>query len=200
MLEQLREQTRPAHLALEAQPSLKRLLSNRLTGTQYVQMLQSMLAFYRSLETALVPATAALLRRHPDPDYRYLPRAPLLVNDCRALGCATSGFLEPPQELRLDGSGACLSGVLYVIEGSTQGGKFIARHLSRILGISESSGASFFYNHRWEHSWTAFRRWFGRELAHSYRDDIEGVIEGANMTFSALHAHLDRWQVLTHGR
>lgn len=200
VLEQLREQTRPAHLALEAQPLLKRLLSNSLTVTEYSRILQSMLAFYRSLESELVPAAAALLRRHPDPDYRYLPRAPLLVNDCRALDCATSGFIEPPAELRLEGSGACLSGVLYVIEGSTQGGKFIARHLSRTLGISENSGASFFHSDRREDSWTVFRRWFGRELEHSYRDDIGGVIEGANMTFSALHTHLDRWQVLTHGR
>lgn len=200
ILEQLREQTRPAHLALEAQPSLKRLLSSRLTETEYGQLLQSMLAFYQSLESELVPAAAALLGRHPDPDYRYQPRAPLLANDCRDLGCATSGFIHPAVELRLADNEAYLLGVLYVIEGSTQGGRFIARHLAHTLGVSENSGASFFNIHQWDNSWMAFRRWFDRDLACNYQDDIKSIVEGADMTFSALHTHLDQWQLLTDER
>lgn len=199
-MEQLREQTRPAHLALEAQPLLQQLLSRNLHSAEYGQLLQAMLVFYRSLEVQLVPAAAALLQRHPDTEYRYLPRVPLLLDDCRTLGCTTSGFTEPDLALGLDGGGAFLSGVLYVIEGSTQGGKFIARHLSDVMGVGESTGARFFHNGRWEHSWTAFRRWFRRDLEPVYQNDIEDVIAGANMTFSALHAHLDQWQVLTHGR
>src|SRR5690606_18746122 len=113
----------PAHLALETQPLLKRLLSRRLTKTEYAEILQSMLAFYQSLESELVPATAALLQRYPSLDYQYLPRVPLLANDCRALGHAASGFACPPVTIPLDGSEARLLGVLYVIEGSTQGGK-----------------------------------------------------------------------------
>lgn len=198
ILEQLRKQTRPAHVALEAQPLLQRLLSSGLTEAEYVQFLQSMLAFYQSLESELVPATAEFLARHPDPGYRYLPRAPLLDNDCRALGCGSPGMIHPPAAFRLEGSSAYLLGVLYVIEGSTQGGRFIARHLAHTLGVSENSGASFFNIHRWDNSWMAFRHWFGSDLACHYQDDINKMIEGANMTFSTLHAHLDQWQVLTH--
>ncbi len=200
ILEQLREQTRPAHLALEAQPLLKNLMSSRLTDTEYRQLLQSMLTFYQSLESELVPATAALLRRYPDPEYRYLPRAPVLENDCRVLGCATSGFMHPPAELRLKESEAYLLGVLYVIEGSTQGGRMIGRHLAQTLGMSEHSGAGFFNIYRYDNSWTAFRRWLGRDLAYNDQDEIRIAIEGADMTFSALHTHLDQWQPLTHGK
>ncbi|MDO8860402.1 biliverdin-producing heme oxygenase [Haliea sp. E1-2-M8] len=199
-MEQLREQTRPAHLALETQPLLKQLLSSRLTRAEYGQVLQAMLAFYQSLELELVPAAAALLRRHPSPDYQYLPRAPLLADDCRALGCASAGFIHPPVEIQLGGRGANLPGVLYVIEGSTQGGKFIAKHLAHTLGVSEDSGASFFHNQRWANSWPAFRRWFGTDWAHDRQAEIDSVIAGANMTFSALHTHFDHWQGLTHGR
>ncbi|OJA05900.1 biliverdin-producing heme oxygenase [Halomonas sp. QHL1] len=193
ILEQLREQTRPAHLALESQPLLQRLLSTQLTETDYSQLLQAMLAFYQSLETELVTATAALLGRHPDPHYRYLPRAPLLARDCRALGCDYSGFIHTPIELRLNGSGAYLLGILYVIEGSTQGGRFIARHLADTLGVDENSGASFFNIHQMNSSWKAFRCWLNRDLERPYQNDIKSVIEGANMTFSALHTHLDQW-------
>lgn len=197
-MEQLRKQTRPAHEALEAHSLLQRLLSSSLTEAEYVQLLQSLLTFYESLESELVPATAALLARHPDPDYRYLPRAPLLDNDCRALGCDSPEVIYPTVKLPLDGSDAYLLGVLYVIEGSTQGGRLIAQHLTHTLGLSENSGASFFYIHRWDNSWMAFRHWFGRDLACHYQDDIQRMIEGANMTFSTLHAHLDQWQVITH--
>ncbi|MGM0481905.1 MAG: biliverdin-producing heme oxygenase [Pseudomonadota bacterium] len=198
ILEQLREQTRPAHAALEAQALLQRLLSSQLTEREYGQLLQSMLAFYQSLESELIPATAALLARHPDPDYRYLPRAPLLANDCRALGFDSRDVNHSPVSPRLDGSGVYLLGVLYVIEGSSQGGRLIARHLDHTLGIKQNSGASFFNIHRWDNSWTAFRQWLSRDLAYHYQDDIKKMIKGANTTFSTLHSHLDQWQVLTH--
>lgn len=193
----MREQTRQAHIALETQPLLKKLLSSRLTDVEYGQLLQSMLAFYQSLESELVPATAALLERYPDPDYRYLPRARLLADDCRVLGCVSSGLIHPPLELRLDGNGAYLLGVLYVIEGSTQGGRVISRHLTHTLGVSEDSGASFFNIHRWSNSWMAFRQWLGGDLACNYQPDINKMIEAANMTFSALHTHLNQWQLFT---
>lgn len=200
LLEQLREHTRPAHVALEAQPLLKRLLSSRLTEVEYVRLLQSMLVFYQTVESKLIPATAALLRQHPVPDYRYLPRAPLLANDCRVLGCASPGLIHPPIELRLEGSGAYLIGVLYVIEGSTQGGRFIAKHLAQTLGLDENSGASFFNIHQWNNSWAAFRSWLSTDLERHYQGDTRSIIEGANMTFSTLHTHLDQWQLFAHGR
>lgn len=192
-MEQLRERTRRAHLALEAQPSLKRLLSSRLTVDEYGQLLQAMLAFYRPLEAALIPATELLLERHPDPGYRYLPRAPLLADDCRALNRDSSGFPEASVELELDRSEARLLGVLYVIEGATQGGRLIARHLAHTLDVSDESGASFFNIHEREDSWGAFRGWLDAGLADEHRDGIDSVVEGADMTFSALHVHLDRW-------
>lgn len=195
LLDQLRERTRPAHLDLEAQPALQRLVSTELTLTAYGQLLQAFLAFYQALEPALVPAAAALLERHPDPVYRYLPRAPLLAEDCRALGLAARDFIHPPIELRLSGDGEQVMGVLYVIEGSTQGGRLIAPHLDRVLNIREDAGARFFGLHRWNDSWTTFRAWSGR-----YEHDIERVIEGAEMTFTALRTHLDRWPSVMHGR
>ncbi|MCA1798821.1 MAG: biliverdin-producing heme oxygenase, partial [Xanthomonadaceae bacterium] len=147
ILEQLREQTRSAHLALEAQPLLKGLLSSRLTNTEYGELLQSMLAFYQPLEWKLIPATATLLGRHPNPDYRYLPRAPLLADDCRVLGIGSPGLSDIPEKSQLEGSAAYMLGVLYVIEGSTQGGRYIANHLANTLGVCGRSGASFFNIH-----------------------------------------------------
>lgn len=200
LLEQLRKQTRPAHVALENQSLLKRLVSSQLNEAEYGQLLQAMLAFYQSLETNLIPATTALLRRHPDPHYRYLPRSPLLEADCRVLGLACCGCAYFPTESRLDADPAYLLGVLYVIEGSSQGGRLIARHLLDRFGMTADTGASYFHIHRWDHSWAAFRRWLSGELEYCYRDDTKSIIAGANMTFSALHTHLDQWQLLTHER
>lgn len=199
ILQQLREQTRPAHDDLEAQPLLRGLLASQLTNAEYGQLLQSMLAFYQSIESALVPATTALLAQHPDPHYQYLPRAPLLADDCRVLGFDSTDLVFPPVELHLKGSGAILLGVLYVIEGSTQGGRLIAKHLAWTLGVTENSGAGFFNLHRWSNSWAEFRHWLSAELENQYQDDVQSIIEGADMTFSALRTHLDHWQRCTHG-
>lgn len=175
---------------------LKGLLSDGLTAPQYGTLLQSMLAFYRPLESELVPGAAALLARHPhpNPDYRYRPRAPLLADDCRALGLTPNRLHDSPQELRLERGPAYLLGVLYVVEGSTQGGRLIARHLSSTLGVGEHSGASFFNMHRSGNFWMAFRHWLDSGLAGDYRDDVESITEGADMTFSALRVHLERWE------
>lgn len=198
ILAQLRVQTRPAHLALEAQPLLKALVSSQLTEPGYGRLIQAMLAFYQPLESKLIPAAAALLDRHPFPDYRYVPRAPLLADDCRALRIAPPGFIDFPRDLRLDDD-ACLLGALYVIEGSTQGGRLIAKHLARTLGVSDNAGASFFNLHRWDHSWMAFRRWLSTDLMSHFPDDGRRIIAGADMTFTALRAHLNQWQHPTHG-
>lgn len=195
ILEQLRVQTRPAHQILETQPLLKRLLSSRLSNTEYGQLLQSMLAFYQALEVELVPAAASLLKRYPDPAYWYLPRAPLLATDCQTLGYASSGFTYPPLKLQLNENDAYLLGVLYVIEGATQGGRVISRHLAHTLGISEDSGASFFNIHRRDNSWATFCRWLGRDLECNYQEDIDSIVEGADMTFFTLHTHLDQWRL-----
>lgn len=194
LLEQLREHTRPAHLALESHPLLQRLLSPRLTESEYGQVLQAFLTFYQRLEPALGPAAAALLKRHPSPDYSYSPRTAVLVDDCRALGIPFEGFVPHPIGLCLDGGDAQLLGVLYVIEGSTQGGRVIAKHLAQTLGVNEHSGARFFNRHRWDDSWSAFRRWFDTDLADLFQEDFRCMVEGADRTFDALRAHLDRGQ------
>ncbi len=42
---------------------------------------------------------------------------------------------------------ASLLGAMYVMEGSTLGGQLIARHVTRVLGLSDGGGASFFQGH-----------------------------------------------------
>jgi heme oxygenase len=38
-------------------------------------------------------------------------------------------------------------GVMYVMEGSTLGGQLIARHVERVLGLSEGHGSAYFRGH-----------------------------------------------------
>lgn len=194
VLEQLREQTRPAHLALESQPLLKKLLSNQLTKIEYCHILQSMLAFYQTLEADLIPGSQALLEKHPDTNYRYLSRAPLLADDCQKAGCPSSGFTSSPTRNQLSENGAYFLGVLYVVEGSTLGGRVIARHLAQTLGIRETSGASFFNIYQRNNSWNVFCRWLTRNSESYYQHDISTIIKGADMTFSTFRTHLDQWQ------
>lgn len=74
-------------------------------------------------------------------------------------------------------------GYLYVMEGSTLGGKVIARLLEETLGINQQNGAAFFYGYGPETGakWKAFR-----EALVSYAEssgEEERIIAAANQTF-----------------
>ena len=142
----------------------------------------------------LSPAAEALLDRYPDAEYRYMPRAPLLAKDCQSLGRTGPGQDIVAPEISLDGSDTGLLGILYVIEGSAQGGRIISRHLEKTLDINMHNGAAFFAVPLQNKSWAAFRRWSGANFAYTCRNDVASIIEGAQMMFSELRSHLDQWR------
>ncbi|WP_341937258.1 biliverdin-producing heme oxygenase [Marinimicrobium sp. C2-29] len=189
LLQSLRLGTRDAHGALEAQPLVSGLLDPTLSPDRYVQLLQAFAAFYRRLEPRLSAALDHWHSRFPSV-YRYRPRLPLLQADLADLGC---DFLpEPGGEVPVNVTIETVPGVLYVLEGATQGGRVIGPRLHRALGLSGHWGARYFNLHGQLDSWSHFRDWLSRIEPHL---DQNATLSGARATFSGLHAHLDHWQV-----
>ncbi len=157
-LRQLREETRPEHEATEAAMPL---LAPGLTLGLYKSVLHVLLPILRGWE--MWAAEAA-----PEPLRSLLPprrRSHLLEEDLRVLGDADhvrqtaepapidwtavvtgadSGKAQP-----LTGSEfhAAFLGALYVLEGSTLGGRMIARHLEPALGLQDGRGDAYFRGH-----------------------------------------------------
>lgn len=144
----LREETRPEHEATEA---LMPLSGADFTRDLYAEVLQTMLPVVEGWERFAEQDAPADLRE-------LLParrRSHLLRQDLAALGVRVSGqktegvswgeVVGASQEAP-DFQAAFL-GALYVMEGSTLGGRFLAKHVASVLGLSQGEATAYFEGH-----------------------------------------------------
>lgn len=153
-LKELRSVTGPSHRQLEELPLSQAIVSPRLTPEQYALYLVKMNAFVSAFEQTLFPA---LLPVFPDIDTRR--KAGLLQKDLQFLetkGIETPAF--PTLQLHAGESPAYDAGRMYVLEGSTLGGKFIYKNINATLGYSAEEGAAYFagYGPATGSMWTGF--------------------------------------------
>ena len=180
LLPHLRTATRDAHRQLEQHPLLQPLLSPALSLAHYARVISAFTGFYAALEPPLQRALAFL----DTPGYRYRPRLPLLQEDrtvlpARAVSPCTAAPVPTCEEEAM--------GILYVLEGATQGGRVIAPRLRTSLGLNDGTGARYFhlYRHR---SWEIFCALPGVRRTGPRGDAAPAM---ARATFESLHRHLD---------
>ena len=82
-----------------------------------------------------------------------------------------------------------LLGGLYVTEGSTLGGRFLAQHFRKTLGLHPGAGVSFFSSYEGEvgSMWNRFRSSLMENVA---ADKESHVVRGAILTFECMHSWL----------
>ncbi|SET36292.1 Heme oxygenase [Geodermatophilus poikilotrophus] len=113
-------------------------------------------------------------------------RAHLFAEDLRALGAEPDAGARPELPAVEDTDQAL--GRLYVLEGSTLGGTFIARHLATLpaLGPDVRLGAFSPYGAETGAMWHAYRRVTRERVAAG--GDADRVVAAARATFTALAA------------
>ena len=187
----LKARTRPHHDAAEASPAMQAVMSDGLTRDVYRDHLARLLAFYAPAESALA-GVAGLAGVVPDLDAR-LVKADWLREDLAALGAEAPGPEAPASPAPVAPFDVARAlGALYVIEGSTLGGRLIARHLERTLGVSAHAGARFYLSYGDERGerWTALKQALDRYGAdHPGQADL--VVASAADTFDALRTQMD---------
>lgn len=127
-------------------------------------------------------------------EYRYTPRSPLLIQDLNDMGQRPEPIPALPPLPDLSTPWRVL-GVLYVLEGATQGGRVIAPRLARSLGIDDRTGARYFTIHKradGDH-W----RGFTDILTGLDTPPLTELIAGARQTFTTLHQQMDAWHQAT---
>lgn len=183
----MREATRAVHTAVERHSLIRCLTRGPARVADYAVTLQALHAY---LEPAEIRLQSALERQGPLPSgYHYIPRAPLLEHDLADLG-RTCRRIETVELPATDMPGHAL-GILYVLEGSSQGGRILGPVLARRLGITPTNGGRYFNVHG-----THQAEWWAtccNMLRASARQGtpIEDMVAGARATFATLHAHLD---------
>jgi heme oxygenase (biliverdin-IX-beta and delta-forming) len=174
----LRAATAPAHEALERELDWQARVAT-LPG--YRGLLARLHGFHATWE----PAIGAALG---DGDF-FDPRRRMaaLRDDLAFLGLpeAEIGNLPRAQPLTLAGPAAAM-GALYVLEGSTLGGRVIGRHIGAVHGLS-GEGLAYYSGHgpRTGALWAAFRA-----RLDTFGGEGEAVMSAANGTFDAMRVWL----------
>ena len=117
----LREQTRDAHEAAEATSGMRRLMDGRMDVDDYRALLGAQLALFREWESERGEWLGAIRD-----SWNYASRAiPLETDLCRSAPCAR----PLARKARSCTDDAACWGELYVIEGSSLGGRVIVKRL-----------------------------------------------------------------------
>jgi heme oxygenase len=172
-LERLRAETRAEH---ESTESVMPLMQAELSQEQYVDVLRKLYPVVRSWEQfALANAPADLTET-----VQGRQRAGLIAQDLKALD-ATAGdnakvfpaASVPGLESGAPTYRASFLGAMYVMEGSTLGGQYIARHLEEVLGLAAGEGDAYFrgYGEHTGEMWRAFKGVLG-EVPEEQADSV----------------------------
>lgn len=142
--DELRRLTHPAHVRINRHPLLVGLTLPGYPLERY----RAILAVYGHLYEAIEAKIEAFLARSATPfDYSQRRKHPWLQEDAAALEIdVRHPRYRPQRPIALDDlvSTGQLIGVLYTIEGATQGGQVISRHLAATLNLTAGTGARFF--------------------------------------------------------
>jgi heme oxygenase (biliverdin-IX-beta and delta-forming) len=187
-LDYLRQATRSDHEATESTVSL---MDPALTRADYVEVLQRMYGAVRAWDewsTVHAPPVLAplLAGRHRSPliaadlDTLQAP-TPSIDNDTNA---SLAAYLQGDETQRT----AAFLGAMYVIEGSTLGGQYIARHVEQTLGFEPGHGDSYFrgYGDQTGSMWRDFKA----VLAEVPDAHTDLVVQSAKQMFAFFAAHM----------
>lgn len=173
--EQLKKATKQNHQQLEKLMVARlRSISSR---SEYVKLLQIFYSYFGGLEDKI----NEYIGEDQLPDFKERRKTESIGNDIKSM----SGLIPKKakeHDLPIIANHLHALGALYVIEGSTLGGKIISKMMTKQLGLEDKDGLSFFnsYGDDTEKMWSTFREILNRFQASS---DTEPIIHSANDTF-----------------
>jgi heme oxygenase len=183
---QLKQRTMALHIALETK--LAALMSDEITLDQCAGLQKKFYGFYSPVEQQLVA-----IRGWDEPELQLQSRLklPLLVEDLASFSVNFKEIAELPLCASLPRLETVAEGLgcLYVLEGSTLGGRIIAGHLKRVLALDETRGCAFFNSYGADvgRMWSRFMSVLANHCENHGGD--ETILNSACQTFAAM----DRW-------
>jgi len=182
--QRLKEATSILQQQLEDLPISKAILKLDVTGEEYLHYLDLMYDVISDVETEIFPLLTDEVK-----DLENRRKIQLMNSDFVALDYSKKSNFKI-----LDGknhSRGFAMGILYVIEGSSLGGRVIYKHIQKQLGLDSIHGAAYFagYGEDTGSNWKSFMTTLvAYEKKHNNSDEI---IEGANYTFQTIKTHLE---------
>lgn len=180
-IQNLRNETASLHTQLEALPLSVSLTHPQLNLQDYILYLQKMYHINQYVEEHFFP-----LVHHVLEDVEQRKKSPLIQDDLIYLNVdinATNEFSilsETPVDT------AFALGVLYVLEGSTLGGRMILKNVQPALQLTPENGAAYFAGYQSDTSkmWKYFLNRLEDYRLHNNCDEI--IITGAVTAFRSI--------------
>lgn len=184
-LQNLREYTTDLHTALEDLPISKSITSPDISTEEYSLYLKLMYDVVKDTEDNIYPLLQEIIT---DIDNRY--KSSYLQQDLNNLKVNATSNITPVSNDLTDKSAAFALGIMYVVEGSSLGGRVILKNIQSVLGYDENNGARYFagYGQTTGSSWKNFLA-----MMTEYQEQTGSeaqIIAGANYAFNAIAKHL----------
>lgn len=180
-LKELRTQTHESHQSLEDNKISIQLLSEAVSVKDYQNYLGKMYGLKLGIERNVYP-----LLKNIFSDLEKRKKAHLIKQDLLATGMDEKEIDAIPVKNFTPTSANEALGIMYVLEGSSLGGRFLYKHVNKMLGLSAEKGAAFFngYGDETGSMWKIFVSIF---TEHAINDgNQQEVISAAKDTFDAV--------------
>lgn len=184
-LQKLRTATAQSHTALEELPVSKSIIKPEVSNQEYINYLTLMYNVVKDTEENIYP-----IIEHIFEDLGERKKTHYLENDIKKLGAKLPEGKTPLTSTGFNASPGFAVGVMYVIEGSTLGGRVIYKNINSSLGHTEEDGASYFagYGNTTGSHWKKFLEKF---TTYTIDNNCEAeVLAGADYAFNAIRQHL----------
>ncbi len=186
LLSRLKNETAECHTRLENALDLMRPEWPR---EEYVALLEGFYGYVAPWEDAAAAFMPARLRDF----FEGRRKASLLASDLALLTGDTNraNRVTKVEQLPAMDSIGRVFGSMYVMEGSTLGGRFIAPHVATLFGLQSGFGNAYFegYGLRTGSMWNAFRETASANVPPEQYDE---AVDAAIATFDGLHGWLGR--------
>lgn len=205
LADELKARTREAHDRAERHPIQARMVRGTLSPAEYAAWLVQMREIWRELDPALAllaredARVGAVLRAyHPhahrvEEDLEFLARTMGVATDAIAVAPAAREIArEIARSVSEPARRVGVLGVWYVLEGSANGGRFIAKALAKAFGWVGGAGVRSMDPHG-EDQRARWQQWRADIDAQAWSAEERGLILArANAMFEAVHEAMEQ--------
>jgi len=184
-LDNLRTATSQSHTGLEELPISKSIMNPQVSKEEYLLYLSLMHDVVKDAEENIFPQLNDIITDLPERN-----KNSKLEKDLEVLGhTKTTGENHPVSDGLNNPTNAFALGILYVIEGSSLGGRVILKNINTALGYDIENGASYFggYGGQTGSHWKNFLAMLTQYEAET--NSAEEIIAGADYAFNAISRH-----------
>jgi heme oxygenase len=178
IMERLRNETKTAHQQLEKAtiPYIKQSTDE----ASYGHVLRMFYGYFSQVEEQI----QALIDESVLEDIKERRQSAAIIADLKSIGAATEN-LATANELPVLKTVPQALGAMYVLEGSTLGGRFISQMLAKQLNRTAADGISFFsgYGEQTDTKWKKFTEMMN-EYVINHPLNANEIVAAANETFS----------------